>query len=190
MRTVWPACSAREASSVASLEIASASRSTSRRNAWGVCARKIVRRSSVARTKEPSTCLTVSRAATAASAAPLSAAAAIVFAINVALANGRAASCTTHDVRPVGHHLEGRGHGVLPARAAGDDAERLRGVREIRRRLLDQVGRQRDHHLVDLRVRQKNRQAALEHRATADLQQLLGLRVTEPQTASAGREDR
>ena len=80
MRTVWPACSASDASSVASLASASASRSTWRRNACGVCARKMVRAiERRAHDETVTTCLTVSRAATAASAAPDSAAAAMVL---------------------------------------------------------------------------------------------------------------
>ena len=56
IRTVWPAFSASDDSSVASSASASASRRTLRRNACGVCARKIVSRSSVASTTQVSLC--------------------------------------------------------------------------------------------------------------------------------------
>ena len=93
-------------------------------------------------------CFTVSLAGSAASAAPDSAAASIVRAIRSALANGRAASwITTMSARP--RTLEPDPHRVLPPRAARDDARRLAGGAEIRRRLGRQLGRQDDDDLVD-----------------------------------------
>ena len=72
---------------------------------------------------------TVSRACTAASAAPDSAAAAIVRAIRSALANGRAASWIDDDVGSLGHRAKRVGDRVLPPLAAGDDPQRLRRLR-------------------------------------------------------------
>ena len=105
-RTRCPACSARNASSVACTcdwPRRMASASTPRRNACGVWARKIASRgnvrsiqarsSSVARSQCAT--LTVSWACSAQTAAPASAAPSIARSIRSASTNGRAASCTT-----------------------------------------------------------------------------------------------
>ncbi len=81
------------------------------------------------------------------------------------------------------------GHRVLPARAAGDDPERLRRVAEVLRWIIGQSLRQRDDDFVHARMREKRGEAALEDRAAADLQQLLRLLAAEPLTASSRGDD-
>ena len=160
---------------------ASASRSTSRRNACGVCARKIVSRGSVSvhdasavtRPSRAGTRFTVSRACTAASAAPDSAAAAIVRAIRSG-ADERPRRVVNDDDVARGRGAKRVRHRVLPPRAAGHDPQRLgRTSGRYAGRIVGELLRQRDDHLVDRRMREKRGDAALENRAAADRQQLL-----------------
>ena len=86
---------------------------------------------------------------------------------------------------------ERRGNGILPAGASFDETHRFARVRrQIRRRIFENGGRKRDDQLVDRRMRHEQRHAPLEDRTPAELEQLLGLRVTESLTASAGRKNR
>ena len=71
-------------------------------------------------------------------------------------------------IRLIGHRLEGATHRVLPSRTSRNDADRLPRGAQVRRRLGHQFGGQRHHQLVDLRVRQEQRHAALESRLPAD----------------------
>ena len=104
----------------------------------------MVRRSSVARTKAPCTCFDRVTALTAASAAPLSAAAAIVLAINVALANGRAASCTT--TTSARSDTTWKAAATESCRRAPPATMRSGFAVFARYASAEQIGRQRDHH--------------------------------------------
>ena len=143
------------ASSVASPLYGERVAQESRRKACGVWAKKDCPADPAScSTTPPATCLTVSRASSAASAAPDSAAAAIVFA--------RRPTAAKRDVRRLanGHDIRGARTRAGTRRPRNPDGVRLQppraaaseGVEQARLRILDQLLRQRDDDLVDVRV--------------------------------------
>ena len=133
---------------------------------------------------------TVSRACSAASAAPDSAAAPIVLAIR----SGARRRDGPHRARRPRPLVRPRGETHSPTESCrrSPPATTRSGfgvVREILGRRGGEVRRQRDDHLVDERMGEKRRHAPLENGAPADRQQLFGLVAAEPLTASAGRND-
>ena len=86
---------------------------------------------------------------------------------------------------------ERAGDRVLTALAAGDDLHGAPALApQVRGRIRRQLGRQRDDHLGDGRMRGERLDAPVEHGAAADLEELLRARAAEPQAPSAGRNDR
>src|SRR5262249_48402319 len=85
---------------------------------------------------------------------------------------------------PVGGATRG-GDGVPAARAATHQTD----VREVRRRRVEQLLRQRDDHLVHVGVRHERADAPLEDRLTADGDELLRPGRAEARSPAAGRDD-
>ena len=131
---------------------------------------------------------TVSRAGSAATAAPDSAAAAIVRVIRSAVTNGRAASWMTKTSVSRSGGAERIRHRVLPPASAGDQAHGLSAA-QVHRRIVDHRLRERDDDLRDVRMREKCADAAVEHRAAGDRQQLLERASAEALASSPGGDD-
>ncbi len=81
------------------------------------------------------------------------------------------------------------GDRILPALTACHHTQRLRRAAEERGRRRCQVGWQRDHDLVYTRMVQEGADAALEHRAAADFDQLFRSRAAKPAARPASGHD-
>ena len=79
-------------------------------------------------------------------------------------------------------------HRVLPPASAGDQAEGLSAA-QVRRRIVNHRLRKRDDDLRDGRMREKCADAAVEHRAAGDRQQLLERASAETFASSSGGDD-
>ncbi len=86
-------------------------------------------------------------------------------------------------------HLKRLTHRILTPDTTGNEAARLRRGAQVRGRIGQQVGRERDDDFVDGRVAEKGRHGPLENGTAADAHQLLGHSAAEPLAASTGRDD-
>ena len=80
-------------------------------------------------------------------------------------------------------------HRILTPDATGNEAARLRRGAQVRGRIGQQFGRERDDDFVDRRVAEKGSHGPLENGTAADAHQLLGHSAAEPLAASASRDD-
>ena len=93
------------------------------------------------------------------------------------------------DVGQRRHAGEGPRHRIAARGAPFDQRDGLGGADQIRRGCVQQVRRQRHHHIADERMRQQGVDAALQDRPAAELDQLFGLRGAHAGASSAGGDD-
>ncbi len=125
---------------------------------------------------------------TATIAAPCARAASIARSMTSAVTNGRAASCTSTMSQSAATAVKRLSHRILPALATGNQPHTV-GRAEPRGRGRQDVGRHRDDDLADVGMRGEGLDRALQHRAPAELQQLLRHRTADTPAAATRRDD-